>query len=371
VPLWQIDVRALGYTPWSVREGIETKVGVGQICFRSDDQIIVTFVSHLIPETLPRRGQPDVSSNLRLHALFVDTKTGHLRATREWPTFSERSRIMPATDGKFVVITPDKLTLYSPEIQPLKELELPVGREATQNDWTAAPSPAGKYLLISYGPRTNENDPRGWVGAVEKRELIDTETLQVVRAWTEAAIRYFEAALDNGTIFFIGRQGNPVIGLPEGPWRAAFLDWTPKNHPSDYVTVSDDAVLGLRPLSLHKWCYSLALTTGELLFTQELAEGEMLRLVSPSAGGKRFAMSVDKSKGGSDLLDIAPRWFLRRVMVYDIPSRRWILALDGKRQDITSISGLGLSPDGSLLGLINEDGILQVYGIPDASNLPQ
>jgi len=54
---------------------------------------------------------------------------------------------------------------------------LPVGREALQGWWDAVPSPERKYLLIWYDA--------GSRGAVKKWELIDVETLQIARSFTE------------------------------------------------------------------------------------------------------------------------------------------------------------------------------------------
>src|ERR1035437_456557 len=101
---------------------------VGPLCIVADEAI-VTFVTRVEATALPRRGQADDSSlPIRLQALFVDTSTGQLRTRREWPTASDRSRIAPASGGRFVVITPDELLLYSPDMSPLKELELSLSR---------------------------------------------------------------------------------------------------------------------------------------------------------------------------------------------------------------------------------------------------
>jgi hypothetical protein len=371
-----LDVRALGYAPWSPREGsVEGYTGIGQICLPSDDQLVVTFVSQALPQTLPRRGQPEASSNLRLRALFIDARTGQLQAKHEWPTFSDKSRLTPATHGKFVVITPDKLTLYSPEIQPLKELDLDVGQDATAGSWGASSSPRGEYLLIGYGPRSNEHNPRGFLGAVRKLELIDTEALRVVRTWTDHGfgdIHPFHAFDDGEIIAINGTGGATVIGPPGGPWRSFRASWPARCAPSLQKTlITDEAIFGGTMLSIDRWCYSLTLTTGEILFAQEFDDKEIVRWHAASAGGRRFAIAVDKGRGGSWGLDIPAHYSLNRITVYDIPSRQWIFALSMKKQGIKSISGLALSPGGSLLAFINQDGILELYRIPEGSGPKQ
>jgi hypothetical protein len=375
VPLWHLDVRALGYTPWSPRgESVEGGTGIGQICFPSDGQLVVTFISQVLPVTLPRRGQPEASSNLRLEALFVDARRGQLWTKHEWPTFSDLARIAPAGDGKFLVITPDKLTLYSPGIQPLKQLDLDVGREATPGSWGVGSSPGGRYLLIHYGPRSNEDNPRGFLGAVTRLELIDTEALRLVHTWTDHGfgdIHPFDLFDDGNILAINGTGGVTVVGPPGGPWRSFQVPWRSRCRPGGKTLINDRAIFGTTTVSTDRRCYSLTLTTGEILFAQEFADKEIVRWLAVSPGGRRFAIAVDKGRGGSWGLDIPARYSVDRVTVYDIPSRQWIFALSGKKQGIKSISGLALSPDGSLLGLINQDGILEVYRIPEGSGPTQ
>jgi hypothetical protein len=365
-PLWQLDVRALGYAPWSVRESFDPGTGIGQICLPSDDQIIVTFVSRIVPGTLPRRNQPDVSSTLLLQALFIDTGTGRVRARREWPTASEKSRIAPAGDGRFVVITPDRLMLYSPELQALKEIGISIGHEAIYNQWNLRSSPAGGYLKFEYSPVNDKGVSQTSTG---KWELIDTKSLQVV--WRDTDPGYggihIGSPLDDGEVLARnGTGGAALVGKPGGPWRP-YSDprWDPGCRPTDTWLVSNEAIFGADPLSLDRWCYTVGLKTGEVLFAENFANKEIVRWLASSACSQRFALAVDRGKGGSWALDLGPHYSLNRIMVYDIPSRRWIFTLSGKRQGIKSISGLALSPDGSLLGLINQDGILEVYRVRD------
>jgi hypothetical protein len=341
-------------------------MSIGQIYFLSDEQLLVTFVSRVAPQTLPRRNEPEASSNLRLHALFVDTKTGQLRATREWPTFSDRSRVAPATEGRSALVTPDRLVLYSPAMQPLKELSLPIGAEAVQGFWDAVPSPGGKYLLIWYDCRPD--------GTPRKSELVDAETLQVIRPWIEGSPwtegRLVLAPFDDGNVLGIGPHSTVGFGPFDGPWRPFRAPWGDHCEPGPDTLINNQAIFGSTIVTPDRWCCTLALTTGELLFRQELAEKELVKYVEASAGGQRFAIAVYKGKGGSWALDIGPHYSLDRIMVYDIPSRRWIHTLTGKKQGIKSISGLAVSPDGSLLGAINQDGILEVYRVPQTPGSP-
>lgn len=353
-PVWRLNVAGLGYVPWGVREGVAHGPSIGQICFTSDDRLVVAFVSHTVPKPLPHRGQADASSSMQIDSLFVDTKTGQLQTKREWPTTSGMSRISPATRGKFVVITPDKLVLYSPALEPVRELGLPIGADGTTGYWGAEPSPAGKYLLVWYDPRGSDD---------RLVELVDTETLQVVRPWTH---NWLGSPFDGGNFFEIDRTGIPVIGPPGGPSVPFRPPWDAGCRPSSYFPVNDQTIFGSTMVSIDRWCYSLATTDRQLVFSERFGEKEIVRSLSVSAGGRRFALAVYRGKGGSWAFDIPARYSLNRIMVYDIPSRKWVYTLDGKKQGIKSISGLALSPDGSLLALIDQEGILEVYRLPPA-----
>jgi hypothetical protein len=360
----QVDVRALGYRAWHVRESeIESGVSVGQLHFLSDHRLVVTFTSHILLKSLPRRGQPDVSASIQLRALFVDAQTGQVQATRVWPTSSERSRILPVDGGKFIVITPDKLTLYSATVQPQKELVLPVSREAIQTWWDAVPSPAGTYVLVWYDPPGGD-----WVRPPPTMSaLIDTETLQAVLPWAGRGNGLIP--LDDGDVITGDGHTYPVIGRPSGPWRPIPAPWRPGCKPTGLVmAVTNRAIFAGNFIPTDRYCYSLALTTGEILFEREFPEHEFVGLVGTSAGGQSFAVETVKVHGSSWLLDIGGRALVYRIKVYDIPERRWIYTLDGKKQGIKSISGLALSPDGSLLALIDQNGILQVYRLPPESS---
>jgi hypothetical protein len=337
-----------------------------QICFLSDGQLVVTFVSQVVPEALPRRSQPGGPSNLRLQALIVDAGTGQLRAKREWPTFSDKSRIIAAGDGKFLVITPDKLTLYSAEIQPLKELDIDVGREGIPGGWDFDSSPRGNYLVIVYEPRSNETNPRGFLAAVTKAELFDVEALRLVHTWLDRSAGDLRpwVLFDDGNILAGDTRLAPVIGPPGGPWQPLHIPWGSRCRPSRFlIPVDDRALFGRSDVSLERSCYSLARTDGEILFEQEFAENEFVKLGDVSAGGQRLAVASYKEHGGSWILDIGGRSLVYRIRVYDLARRQWVYALDGKKQRINCISGLALSSDGHMLALIDQDGVLRAYRV--------
>lgn len=110
-------------------------------------------------------------------------------------------------------------------------------------------------------------------------------------------------------------------------------------------------------------------TGGKKLFTQHLADDDWITdwrvPFRPSASGNRFAVAIWAHKGGSDVLDISAHSVLKRIMVFDIATRRWIYTLSAKKQKIKTVSGLALSPDGSLMAILT-NGVVEVYRLPNS-----
>ena len=382
----QLNVRALGYTPEPFPTENYGWLGIDPICFLSAETVAITFVTREAPAALSRRGQSDESLPYRLHALFVDTKTGKQLAPRGWPSSSLRSRVLSAAGEKFVVLTPERLLLYSPEFTLLNQLDVIWGRESIKDLWDVARSPGGKYLLAHYEPQADAKrieqlpptvDALDW-NPVEQFEWIDLENLQVVERWTEKSCRDCFITLgyedtfgisDNG---MVQRRKNPHIveigKPPDGPWRGLCPYYQPYCHPGGFV--NNETFLakgGDKPEEF--W---LVNTNGGLLLHEALRENETIytgHLPShaswnPSADGNRFAVAVMKIKGANAFLDIGGHAVLERIMVFDIAIRQWIYMLDARKQKLTDISGMALSPDGSQLALITQAGILEIYRVP-------
>jgi hypothetical protein len=106
-------------------------------------------------------------------------------------------------------------------------------------------------------------------------------------------------------------------------------------------------------------------TGGDILLKATFREDEWLgRPFQPSADGKRFAVTVWAHKGGSAFLDIDYHSVLKRIVVYDLPSRQAVYTLDAKQQKVKNVSAVALSPNGSLLAILI-DGVVQVYRVPE------
>jgi hypothetical protein len=62
---------------------------------------------------------------------------------------------------------------------------------------------------------------------------------------------------------------------------------------------------------------------------------------------------------------------LARILVYDLPGGQWIASLEASKYKIERICDAALSPDGSLLALFRQEGIVEVYPLPASPAAPQ
>jgi hypothetical protein len=105
-------------------------------------------------------------------------------------------------------------------------------------------------------------------------------------------------------------------------------------------------------------------TGGDALLKASFRDDEWLgSRLYPSADGKRFAVTVSAHKGGSALFDVDYHSVLKRIVVYDLPRGQAVYTLDAKQQMIKDVSGVALSPDGTLMAIL-ADGVVEAYQLP-------
>ena len=364
---WRLDLRALGFVHDPPREELDTSLQLDPICFLANDTVAVTFATREAPATLPRRGEAGPSLPFRLHALFVDTGSGQLRTAHEWPTAHYDSRVLPATNGRFIVLTPDKLMLYSPPMELVKELDISLSQRASIGCWRPYVSPSGRAIVIRYEPKGDKAPP--------ECEWIRAEDLTVLQRWTA---RGFSGLFHNiSDELLVGYGAGIRIREPDAPWRQ--ICWDPQRGcDMDPQFINNDVLFTYTDAGTVIE-FSLIRTDGTILFRQDFPPSATLRCrrlfsggypARPSADGRRFALPIGKLYGGSVLFDIGSKFTLMQVMVFDLASSGWIARVEAKPLRVTSLWGLALSPDGSLLAFIDQDGVLWLFRIPETTAAP-
>lgn len=397
-PVLRINLRALGYTArataystgsapkWTLPiEGYRPFL----LCFLNNDGVAVPFVLRSARFSLARRGECNAALPLRLEVLVVSVAEGRVRASREWPVASYSVHVLPAESGNLALVTSNQLRLYSPSLQPLGELNLSPGDSAYQYLYE---SPGARYVIIGYERQSNKPGPTlsefmrslpRTLSSKERltktsefieahtyvdRKLIDLRGPRLVKAWTDRGLEGHWEIADDGTMLIADSKGRIKTITSEGT--VHIFCRTIFNRPACWgggSFVSNNALFdGWLAVGLG-FAMRLVQIDGHCIFERELPEKQGVWGIATSIGQRRFVVAMNRGKGGSGLFDIAPRVSIYRILVYDIPSRRWVYALDAQKEGIRAISGLALSPDGTLLALINQDGVLEVFRLPPVS----
>jgi hypothetical protein len=347
----------------------------------------VNFVTREAATGIPRRDSPDERLPYRLHSLFVDANSGVLQATHQWPTASQSTAVLPATQANFIALTPDKLWLYSANFRILGERTLSLTSHAHEGWWNFSYSPDGRSLLIMHG--VNRGDVSGGQALQSTLyygyEWIGLDDLRLLRSWQEnTAENLWKGKEDfNVTGEHLGSIFDDHTILPfykgflvrefDGPLRYVRFS-RPVDSLGAFEFLTSQLIIseGQSNLRAHwKGNITLIRTNGEVLFQKEFSERESLHLLNASADGGRFAVAIYRGKGGSVALDIPARYTLDRIMVFDVNARQWVYTIGAKSQGIKDLEGLALSSDGSSLALIDDDGKLRLYRLPRVASNSQ
>jgi len=358
-PIWTIDLRSVGFTGFAPKQeqwGIHLKPN--PLCFVDNKTLIATFVTREEITTLARRDQPSETSPLRLHAVFLDPEVGIVLATKEWPVTRPRGGVIATGAGRFAVLTPAMIALYSPSRELLKDLKF---SSAEQSDlWDLHSSPSGKSIVAEY------HTPEAYF------QRIDTNTL--TRRPTSIPTVVFSISDEDVAIArnpYVQSKGfldEVLVQTADGPWQP--ICSAPSGQAGNCGQpefVSNNVVALLTPHGFNL----VPKAGGDPLLRVAFHDDDWLgHPLYPSADGARFAATVWAHKGGSEFFDIGSQSVLKRVVVYDIPSRQAVYTLDAKQQKMRNVSGIALSPDGSLLA-VSTEGLVRVYQLPEVGRVPQ
>lgn len=352
-PAWTLDLRTVGFTGFAPKKeiwGLHLKPN--PLCFSDNKVLIATFIARDDVTTLARRDDSGDPRPDRLHAIFLDVETGKARRTEEWSVPHPRGGIIPAGDGRFVVLTPAMIALYTSSHELTKDFKLSSEQQA--HLWNIFSSPTGKTILIEYHypeatfqwidtdsmqPQPTWNDHLSGPSISDNEITMSRETYVKSNGFlTEVLIRSRNGA--ERTVCRVNLGRGTGCGIPDFLTNELLAMWMPHE---------------LRVLPK---------AGGDALLKANFREDEWLgRPLQPSADGRRFAVAVLAHRGGSSFFDVSSHSVLKRILVYDMSSRKPVYTLEAKKQNIKDISGLALSPDGSLMAIL-ADGVVEVYRIP-------
>ena len=266
-----------------------------------------------------------------------------------------RGGIIPAGDGRFVVLTPSMIALYSPGFELLKDFKL--SPEQRTHLWDFHASPSGKSILVEYHyPEANYQ----WLDSdtLQPHDISWSDSLPVLSISDELEIASFRDT-------YVKAKGTNVFEALVQPRSGAerIICRVLAGHGEscgDPEFLSNGVLALLAPHGFNL----VPSGGGDVFLKADFHEDEWLdHSFHTSSDGKRFAVTLWKHKGGSALFDISSHSVLKRIVIYDLSTRQAIYTLDAKQQQMSDVSGAALSPDGSLMAILT-DGIVEVYRLP-------
>ena len=330
---------------------------VASLHFKDDHTIVATYVIHS-KDTNPRLAKRDEDKNLPLllRAIFVDTDTGKITKTLDWPAKSRNATVVTVSDGKIVALDGDELTLYG-DLQKLKSIRLPL---SPVGSWGAVSSPSGKNLLLATVSMIDSDTRRA------VRLWVRTDSLEIVHAWNSEPIGSVSIS-DDGIVLSTWCVQADCLGLEvkkeSSDWKVIGPGYTKP------IFVDDTTFCVLGEQIRGAWTPArLFRTDGQIVFSdkQPSAEGSHWDQPVVSSGGKRFVAPGLKSEGGNAVLDINGHVALKTLLVYDLPAVKRPQIVDVNAPRITGVMRFALSPDGFRLGVLNRE-ILYVFDLAKQS----
>lgn len=355
MPKWRISLKsAIGSPPLGKVFGRVQEYKAlprTSLWFTDNNTLVATFVIREGKGDLSSRDSVDTTLPLRLRLVFIDATSGQVLTTPDWPTDSRDAGVIAVRDGRFVTQRGSELTLYTPDLKPLKKLKLP---RLTEGDWIAHTSPTGKNILfIPSGHRTGS-----WL-------WLETDTMQIIHSWEDKQTGDVTVADDKVAMITCtwSHECEPHIRV-----RGTTTDWktiAPGSRQSYPQFVNEDMLL------LSGSPIKLIQTDGSVVFAEDLPlEGCWWGRVSASSGGQRFVVPRCAGKGAIAALDVGQRAELKEILVYDSPSQERSYTLDLKGPTIKDLALLAVSPDGLRLAILNGDSV-EVLQLPPFWNVKQ
>jgi WD40 repeat protein len=353
-------LRSAGFTGFAPKQetwGLHLRPN--PVCFADSKALIATFITREDVTALARRDQPGEPLPLRLHAIFLDAEAKKVQASKEWPITRPRGGVVAAGDGRFAVLTPAMIALYSPSLELVKDFRL--SSEQQSHLWNFHVSSSGKSILVEYHyPEATYQ----WMNSdsLQPQDALWSESMPVLSISDEMEIASFRDTYVKATGSNIFEA---LIQPRNGAERTVCREFAGQaGSCGEPEFVSTDVVALLMPHGFNL----VSKTGGDALLKASFRDDEWIgRPLHPSVDGKRFAVTVWAHKGGSAFLDISSHSVLKRIEIYDVSNPHPVYTLNAKQQKIKDVSGVTLSPDGSLMAIL-ADGVVEVYQLPSGNS---
>lgn len=365
---WRADLRPHGYkkrVKWQ-RSKYTDPYG-GNVAFSGDDTLIVRF-----------RNWYDGERELDLWVVALDAHTSEILGSRKWPVRHLEYAVQATREGRFVVQLGDQLILYSRTFEELKRYTLPKWPGARLDWWDVRTTFSRASIVVRHHADGSSIKQVLW---------LDSDSLELRHTWKVSRepnlTRRSESLADRlnrmnipGNATYSDTQVITTLTDRErkafrllareldGPWRQLRPPAHTDRHEEIVHFINDETLFFSRRHELR-----VVGTDGTVVLNESLRKKETVWSGKYSVNGQRIAFPIGEYRGGVPRLDISSHAVLKRIVIYDIPSRRWVAKLDKKVGGLKYLAGYALSPDGTRMAVLR-DRYVEVYPIPDGESLP-
>ena len=362
-PRWEFSLEKGGLQSFD-RQATAVWMKQQGVLFLTPEWVLVYQVNRTARQAeLGQRGASGGAGNFFLSLKVLSAQDGRVIKSMNLPTSASLSHVLATRGGSFLVRTGNMLYLYSPAFEQLAARELPLAKEAPNEDWQVRVSPVGEKVVLFHEQvfTTAEILPDNSVLHDGKAKvdvlILNAETLAQERAFTLSHTLPFWAPGDEVLI-----SSNPAHSYTDGqvgtlnfngewsPLTANFLlDRTFCRY--NMTTASEERVVLLGCET-----FTVMSMTGERLYSRHDAR---YVFVSALAAGSYLAVQCDRYRmeqiGLSGGASLGTR--VDRIEVFDLDTRQRRLSVP-IRGDVAYYA---VSPQGALA--IVDGGILHVYAV--------
>jgi hypothetical protein len=348
-PLWELDLRPLGYvdaTDFIISDYWST---VNEPVFFLDEQTLaITFLVRNNNSGLSTRessGAPYVTMTS-----LIDVATGKLRTKKIWASDAYNFKIAGATGSRIVVLDRWGARLYDKSFEQLAEHTFSkdtvdtdgppsnkrAPRDLNQLHWRLYVSPTGKTAVAVH-----------WGGYSAMVHVLETNRFNVFDEYKQDT--YFDGdASDSSFVYDYGDYPNSTeLIVCKRPFRSQSVISARLHRCTNPKFVNNDRLL------FFSGCSQLRLfdSEGKQVAEKDLGGYDGGR-VRPSRAGNRFAISLSKDKPLS--FDRGYKSIDPHIVVYDTDSLKPVFELRDERMMKRFWDPLdyALSPDGRLLAVL-------------------
>ncbi len=355
-PLWKTDLRQFGYQRFSAQS---VKFMRPAVDFADEEHVAVAWIS-LDAAKLSERKGPKLGDPAHLHVVVLDARTGRKQSQKDWSAgYSHLPLLLGIPSGQFLICIGDSLRFVSPDLDLVREQELP--SHGSCSSTLAQLSPSRRTLLLSIRGEHSYD-----------KEFLNVQSLTPLSVWTEPRGDYSSQAIAFSDNWMAGYCGEPreicLRGSSQEEWRPIRSEGLDTRMAKGWHVpprfLSDEL------LAIEQKDTTAATVRGDVLFQIKSPKGHLLFTRIPSAGGERFVAIECQFRGlRSAPLDMYPFLADDRVLVYSIKDRRAIfsLKLNGTSPWTpwnTHVNSVALPPNGASLAVLS-DTLLTVYTLSE------